>query len=424
MPFDFRLFLRSLARSFSAPANSTGRWTLKRFMSVTVSLPVYLISECIHWLGLLLDEILFPGYRKVEVRQPVFIVGVPRSGTTFLHRVMARDEKRFSCMRLWEVLFAPSIVEKKLFLALDSLDRALGGPGKRLLIALEKRRFRELGKMHKLSLFEPEEDDPILIHIHSSLFLSFAQPFPDLFRPLALFDTELPEKDRRRIMDFYRACVQRHLYVFGKGRQFLSKNPAFSPKVESLNKTFPDCKIVCTVRDPAHVVPSLISLLSSFYGAFCDPPDPYPERESILEMLDHWYRYPVERLEKWPRDRATVLPYDRLVAQPDAAIRGLYQGFGFEPGEAFESVLTREAELARQYKSLHEYSLDRLGLDSDSLRERFADVYRRFGFGASSSKESPTFSLGHPPTINLDKALTIASALEDDEISLKLTARK
>lgn len=221
MPFDFRLFLRSLAHSLSAPANSTGRWTLKRFMVVTVLLPVYVIFEWIHWLSLLLDEILFPGYRKVKIRQPVFILGVPRSGTTFLHRVMAQDEERFSCMRLWEVLFAPSIVEKKFFLALGALDRALGGPGKRFLTDLENRRFRELGKMHKLSLFEPEEDDPILIHIFSSVFLSFAEPFPDLFRPLVRFDTELPEKDRRRIMAFYRACLQRHLYVFGKGRQFL-----------------------------------------------------------------------------------------------------------------------------------------------------------------------------------------------------------
>ncbi|MEW6665329.1 MAG: sulfotransferase [Thermodesulfobacteriota bacterium] len=385
MVFDFRLFWHALAHSFSAPANSTGRWTIKRFVAMMVFLPLYLISECFHWLGLLLDEILFPGYRKVEIRQPVFIVGVPRSGTTFLHRVLALDERRFSCMKLWEVLFAPSIVEKKLYLALGALDRVLGGPGKRLLIALEKRRFRELGKMHKLSLFEPEEDDPILIHIFSSVFISFAEPFPDLFRPLAVFDTELPETDRTRIMGFYRACVQRHLYVFGKGRQFLSKNPAFSPKVESLNRTFPDCKIVCTVRDPGQVVPSLISLLSRFYGAFCDPPDPYPEREGILELLDHWYRYPAERLKRWPEHRATFMVYDRLVAQPDAAIRELYGGFGFELGEAFEAVLTRETEQARQYRSRHEYSLDRMGLDSGSLRERFADIYERFGFGESDT---------------------------------------
>jgi hypothetical protein len=43
---------------------------------------------------------------------------------------------------------------------------------------------------------------------------------------------------------------------------------------------------------------------------------------------------------------------------------------------------------------------------------------------APKKYKSPAFSLGHPPTINLDKALTIASALEDDEISRKLTAPK
>lgn len=380
MPFDFRLFFRCLVQSLSAPPDSTARWTLKRLLSAAVFFPLYLVSQWTHWLALLLDEILFPGYRRVEVRQPVFIVGVPRSGTTFLHRVMARDEGRFTSMRLWEVLLAPSIVEKKFFLGLGALDRALGGLGKRLLTAVERRGFAELGKMHPISLFEPEEDEPILIHIFSSVFLSFAEPFPDLIRPLVRFDTDLPEKDRRRIMTFYRACVQRHLYVFGKDRRFLSKNPAFSAKVDSLNRTFPDCKIVCTVRDPLRVVPSLISLLSRFYGFFCDPPERYPEQASILELLDHWYRYPVERLQEWPKDRASVLLYDRLVAQPDVVIHELYEGFGFHLTHAFEIDLAREARKERQYKSLHEYSLDRMGLDSEALRERFAEVYARFHF--------------------------------------------
>jgi hypothetical protein len=387
MNFDFRLFFRCVGHAFSAPADSTGRLTCKRFMVLVALLSSYVILELIHWIGLLLDEILFPGYKQVEIRQPVFILGVPRSGTTFLHRVMAQDEKRFTCMKLWEVLFAPSIVEKKLFLALGAIDRALGEPGKRFLAAMEKRRFRELSKMHPLSLFEPEEDDPILIHIFSSVFLFSALPFPDLFRPLVRFDSELSEKDQKRIMSFYCACLKRHLYVFGKKRRFLSKNPAFSPKVEALKRNFPDCKIVCTIRDPVHVVPSLDSLLSRFYGFFCDPPNHYPEKGYTLELLDHWFRYPVERLEEWSKHRATVLVYDRLVTQPNAVIRKLYEDFGFEFNEAFDAILNREASKARYYKSRHEYSLDSLGLDSTFLQKRFADVYERFVFSPGSSED-------------------------------------
>ncbi|MCX5904402.1 MAG: sulfotransferase, partial [Proteobacteria bacterium] len=164
-----------------------------------------------------LDSILFRGCRNLQIREPVFIVGVQRSGTTFLHRLLARDEAQFTSMKFWEILFAPSIIQKKFCNTLGALDALCGRPLYRLIRALEKRSLKNLAKIHPISLFEAEEDGIILLHIFSSAFLGFVLPFLDDLWPYVLLDQEMEDAAQRgKIMAFYRRCVQNHLYVFGR----------------------------------------------------------------------------------------------------------------------------------------------------------------------------------------------------------------
>ena len=60
-----------------------------------------------------LDRILFPAYRKQPIDRPVFIVGNPRSGTTFLHRLLLGSGDDLAAFELWEMLF-PAITARKL----------------------------------------------------------------------------------------------------------------------------------------------------------------------------------------------------------------------------------------------------------------------------------------------------------------------
>jgi hypothetical protein len=74
----------------------------------------------------------------------------------------------------------------------------------------------------------------------SSFFVGFLFPFLNELPPYQFFDTAIPRHKRHGIMGFYRACVQRHLYATGGGQYFVSKNPAFSPKIETLLEFFPE----------------------------------------------------------------------------------------------------------------------------------------------------------------------------------------
>jgi hypothetical protein len=68
---------------------------------------------------------LFPAFRRQQIRQPVFVLGVPRSGTTFLHRALAADAA-FTTTRTWELLFAPSLCQRYLIRGLIAVDSSWG----------------------------------------------------------------------------------------------------------------------------------------------------------------------------------------------------------------------------------------------------------------------------------------------------------
>ena len=365
-------------KSMVAYHETGARFTLKRVCFVILFPVLYAVQEIITWSCLFSDEIFFPGYRKVEVSRPLFIVGFPRSGTTYLHRTVDRDVNQFTSLKLWEMLFAPSILQKKFFLYIGKLDRFLGEPLYKLAIQLEKRIFSGSRSMHKISFFEAEEDEIILVHIFSSLFLAFMFPFDEM-NPFSRFDTDVSPAHRKAIMKFYQRCIQRHLYVFGPDKRFLSKNPVSSSKINSIYETFPEAKIVCLVRQPLEAVPSAISFMSYGFRKF-NTAEQSVINEKILFLISHFYTYPLEQLSKRAEDCSLIETYDMLVNNPGAFVTNIYNRFGFDISESFQSLLDRETEKAKNYSSRHAYSLDEYGLTAEQIVNDFKLIFDRFGF--------------------------------------------
>mgnify|MGYP005836514831 CR=1 FL=1 len=380
MGFNFKLLFAVLYRSFWRTRGSDAQLTIKRILVMLIMFPLYILIELANWLGFMLDEIIFPGYRRQTVNTPVFIVGVQRSGTTFLHRLMEKDNKNFTSMKLWEIIFAPSVIQKKVFNMIGFLDGRCGGLLKNLVIKLETHLFKNLTNFHKNSFFAAEEDEFVLVHIFSSLFLITMFPFADLFRPFVYFDQQLDSKQKATIMAFYKRCVQNHLYVFGRDKHFLSKNPFFSGMIWSLNEIFPDAKFICLVRTPLEVVPSAISLWTTSLHFFLSPPDPLPLFDAQREIISHYYRYPLEQLAAMPPERQHVINYHELVTHPVQTVSAIYTRLGFTITPAFMAMLQHEEEKARAYKSRHEYSLEQFGFSCKDILTAYEDIFKRFGF--------------------------------------------
>ena len=374
MYFDFRTYLRMLrlARREDASARRPLLFTLL----VVVPVLATLNAACFA-----LDNVLFPGLRRVRVRAPVFIVGHARSGTTLLHRLMCMDGERFSYFRFYE-LFFPSVLQKKAIRAVGRLDRrVLGGRIERRIEAWDERQFAATKDQHATGLFEPEEDDFVFTLSCASGFWIVFLPYMDKLDFYGV--DEWPARRRRRLMRHYEECVRRQLYLNGADKVHLSKNPTFSGRVESLIEAFPDARIVVPVRNPSETIPSLLKLLQSSWRARgWDDARMAPSLRALAEQSFHTYRHPLEVLERHPATPQAVVDYRDLVADPKATVEAVYKQLGFPVSPALAEALAREQhhEAGHESGAGSRYSLAEFGLREDEIRHRLAPLYARFGW--------------------------------------------
>jgi hypothetical protein len=323
----------------------------------------------------LLDNLFYPEYQKQEVKQPIFIVGNFRSGTTFLHRLLSKDESSTS-FSSWEIYLAPSVVGRKFIHWMMKANYAIGNPV-RWIIKIFNQIVEKEAEMHRIGLTEPEEDGQVLFHIWSSFDILAFFPFPELIKRYIYYDDQISDDEKDRDMTYYSEVVKRHVYSHN-GKRYISKNPSYSPKVKTLHEKFPDAKFINLIRNPLQVIPSSISLYSKHFHYYGDPETEYPLKESIIEHSKHWYTYPHQYLKNLPPDQYIRVRYKDLVSDPQGTIERIYRRFNFEISPAFSKLLAAEAEKAKSYKSKHKYSLRKMGLTRRRIAKEFKFLSRQF----------------------------------------------
>ena len=383
MYFDFPAFLRYNFKSFFMSKGKNYHLTLKRFLILFIWLLLFIPIEIIYHFFLLLDEILFPRYRKTEIKSPVFIIGNPRSGTTFLHRLMDKDKEHFTSFTVWELIFAPSITQRKLIWGLIGFAKLIGAPVKKVISRLN-RRIATRTKTHAIRIDAAEEDDHVLIHGWCSSTLWALYPIPEEMLPYFYFDRDIPREKQDTVMKLYKNMLQRHLYAHGGELTILSKNPDQSGKIASLLRFFPDARFINLARNPLEALPSMMDFMAAGWQIFCSPLEPYPHKQEFFEVMGFYYTYPIEFFKDKP-DTCYFIRYEDLTHDPEAMVSEVYEFLDIEPSAEFASLLRQEAENSKQYKSEHVYSLEAMGLNRDQIIEAFASVFEFYEFGAEET---------------------------------------
>jgi len=401
MTYNFRLFWRMAWRSFVGTRGTHGQLTPKRLFFVLLFYSVWPAWTLFTWACFLLDDLLFPGHKTQPLEKPLFIIGNYRSGSTFLHRLLSRDSQTFTSLRTWEIFITPTITQRKISRLVGKIDRFFGAPLKRFLQNIDRRGLGQV-KIHRISLFEPEEDENILLHTWSTSFVGFLFPFLDEMPRYNFFDEALPVEEKRRIMGFYRSCVQRHLYADGGRRHFVSKNPAFSAKIETVAEFFPDARILYLARNPLDMLPSTVSWLGYAWGVFGTPLEKYPYRPEILALARYWYTHPLKYLDTHPSSNHLILSYDHLIGAPERIIRGMYHQFGYPEMENLEQTVATAVAETRTYKSDHVYSYETMGFSREQILAAFEDIFVRFGFATGIPTEAPALVLEPPVPASTD----------------------
>lgn len=362
-----------------------GHRRLRFYAAFAVLAPVHL---GVTWLCFALDHLFFPGFRRVEIRSPLFILGNFRSGSTFLYRRLARDSAGFAAFSTREIYLTPSISQRKLWALARRIDARFGAPIRNFIHSFDDR-VLEAVPYHKVGLSEPEEDEGLLFYRWASFFVWFFFPGSSRALKMVSFDRSVAPGRRRRVMRFYRRCVQRHLYVHGRQKHFLSKNPSFTGKLRSLASQFPDAKMVCLIRKPVDLVPSMINWFSFAWSYFGDTRTRYLFPELIRDIALYWYRYPLEVARQtpagaWadhpaggPPQGLRFLAFERLTGAFPEVAEELYRYVGHPGDPHARGVVPRPEEVTERARGL---TPEAVGLSTEDIETRFREVmdaYRR-----------------------------------------------
>ena len=373
IPFDIKLQLKILRLHIKN--KGFGRITL---FYLFIFLPFISMNYLFHQFFFFLDELLFFSYRSIETDRSMFIIGPPRCGTS-LFLDMLNKSSEITSMRAWELIFAPSICLKLFYRLMGKLDHLLGTPLTRAYIKLHRRQNEKLLKVHDTSLLHYEEDAMLFYHTGNAPFYLFVFPFVELIELFTHFDEFTSPKYKARYMKYYKRCIQKHLFVFGRRKTYLSKNPFFSLYVKTLREHFDDAKFIYMIRTPYQVVPSAFSLatISDHWTRYADP-EAYSN--GIIEVLKQEYAYPLETLNFEDEKHNVMIQYEDLISNPQAMVEKIHDQFKMHYSDELKRSLSETAKRKKKFVSKNKYSLDKYNLSESQIKTHFKDIFSSLGF--------------------------------------------
>jgi hypothetical protein len=325
-----------------------------------------------------LDHLIFPGFRRVPIDRPVFILGNPRSGTTFLHRFLLETEA-FAAFALWELLF-PAV----------SANKLLRGTIHRLA-SFSPARYHSAAA-HETSLRDVETDELLTFfrYLEGPFLWSYFSAWQEGWEsPLtrAVFD---PEREapaaRERILGHMEACWRRSLYIKRKAR-VLAKGSTLALRIPTLLERYPGCRLIYMVRDPVETIPSGMSLVTGVldraYDALSTTPEEVRGRylENLYRGSCHLFRHfhDAWRAGAIPEQSLRIVRYPDLMGDLERTLTELIAFCEIEPAPAFFDRLREQAARQRQHRSRHRYTPEQFGLTAERIREDLRFVYESYG---------------------------------------------
>lgn len=312
-------------------------------------------------LQLLDDRRRYAEIADARIESPIFITGLPRSGTTFLHSLLAEDPG-LRAPRGWEVMY-PSPPPGR---------RVNGDPR----VARAQRRMRQLDWLapdfrviHPLDATQPQE----CIAITNSAFISNAYP---TMCHIPSYQRWLDQADLQPAYAYHRRFLQQ-LQARQKASRWLLKAPAHLFGLRALLRIYPDARIVFTHRDPLEVLPSLANLMLVLRSAFSDRRDPQQIGREVLTYWAQGMRRAREFVAQLPdrEARCIDIAYTDLTRRPIETVERLYRYFRLELSSKTRSRMQTFLQQRPQHQfGMHRYSLEQFSLDAGEIERAFSGM--------------------------------------------------
>jgi hypothetical protein len=301
------------------------------------------------------------------IRRPLFITGMPRSGSTFLHELLTEDPEN-RAPRVWEVMFPlPALTPEQP--ARDPRVRKAAA-----CLWWFRRLAPRADAVFPMRAATPHE----CVAIHSYTLLS--EEFISTCR-IPSYEAFLHAADLRPVYAWQRRFLQ-HLQDPSPGRRWVLKSPDHACGLEALLAAFPDAVVIHTHRSPIEVLRSSCQLTEVLHGLFARPGN----REQLCARET---RVLAERMERFIRfrdahpelaDRFVDVTYSDLVADPLAIVGRIYRGLDMPLSDvAVERMRHLVSARSRYQNRLATTTEADLGEPVREQSRRFEEYCSRFG---------------------------------------------
>ena len=352
--WDFAEPLERLLKSYrdEAALTTLGRITVRELI----------VSLLDNLLRMEAERAANPEIERQRVAAPVFIIGLPRTGTTHLHGLISEDRANRAPLT-WETMYpAASRAGDEVARARSQTDVRLGWAD---------RLAPEFMRIHPIAADLPQECIAITAQVFMSIQFHTTHDVPS-------YQNWFENASQRLAFDFHHRFLQ-HLQAKSRGTRWVLKAPGHLFALEGLLERYPEARIIHTHRDPLRVMASMASHATVLRRAFSDSADP---RKIAADWADRWAR----ALEKFlaVRDRASPsqfldVNFESIESDPLGTVERVYDFLGWP--------LTTEARTAMQdfldanpknKHGVHSYTLEQFGLNRAAEMLRFRNYCERF----------------------------------------------
>src|SRR5262245_21787266 len=307
-----------------------------------------------------------PAIRRVRVGRPIFILGLPRTGSTTLQQMLQQDPDT-QVLEYWLGVAPQPRPPRETWESNPNFRQVAE------VLRLTYEKDPGLRALHDVSADGPGECRFTFRHL-------FLDDSYDHTATLPSYRAWFDEQPMDRVYAWY-GDVLRLIQQPTPERRWALKYPPHLRSLPEIFATFPDACVIHAHRDPAKVVPSYASLLANFTAVYEDDVD---HRAIARLSLRMWS----ERIAKGLRDRAALDREDRffdlhfreVLEDPVGAVGRALRRFGLPLSDAGRARMRAWIQAHPQGRhGQHGYSLDQYGLDAKRMSETFRDYRERFG---------------------------------------------
>ncbi|MBS0474260.1 MAG: sulfotransferase [Proteobacteria bacterium] len=347
---------------YIAAANAEGKLTPEGFAGQSEAIVKGLASR----LRMVDDIARHPEIRDEKVEVAAVILGLPRTGSTIFHRLLA-SAPGMTAIRWYEAQnYAP--------LPGDEPGNPVGRRAyAQAMIDGWLSLSPELASIHPLDPEAPDEEIIILGQLFITTMVEGMTFVPSFASWLDSYDQSRGYADLKTILQYLQWQDPTR-----RGTKWILKSPSNLPYTEVIADAFPEAALVMTHRDPLDVVPSYVSMEAALYKL--------NSVHSDAEVGGFWF----PRLAGWMRrfeaararigeDRFIDIDYREVAKEPLKQAERVLARIGVPMDQTIESALAEfMAGNKREQRPMHDYSLERFGLDEQAIRDAFASYRARY----------------------------------------------